>query len=282
MSAARNGSRAGSARAGEATPAATRSGTAPAGRRRHPRAARIVAVIVALVVAWQFVATFAWNSSQTALTSLITLKALDAYMTPWFQQNWSVFAPDPVDANLSFDVRAKVSTDGTAHETGWYTVTDADITRGVLHKIVPSRDYLTNFQLVDDLYTAFDALPSSAQKVVAAQQTSPDWVPAVRGALVKDGVTTADAQNFSRYEDSAYRLATAVADVRWGAASGAADARISGVQVRLRSAPVRPFASRALGPSTTYSYFVDGWRAPLSIPDVNLGVIRALYGGGAK
>jgi len=242
-------------------------------RPRHPLVARVAAVVVALFLLWHFALTFAWNSQQTALTDLITPQTLNAYMMPWFQQNWSVFAPDPVSANLSFDVKARTA-DGA--ETAWYTVTDADITRGVLHKPIPNRDYLTTFALVDDFYGAFRALPDSAQKVVSVDhsQTS-DWLPVVHDALVAGGVPQADADTFTRYEDSAYRLATAVAEARWGTG-------IEGVQVRLRQQAVQAFAARAAGPTTTYSYFTDGWRKPLDVSDVNLGVMKRLYGGGAK
>jgi hypothetical protein len=243
-------------------------------RPRHPLVARISAVVVVLFLIWHFALTFAWNSQQTALTDLITPKALNAYMQPWFQQNWSVFAPDPVSANLSFDVRARVGGADEASATPWYTVTDADIRRGVLHKPIPNRDYLTTFALVDDFYGAFRALPDSAQGVVSQDRTGDSgWLPLVRDDLIDGGVPQPDADTFSRYEDSAYRLATAVAQARWG--SG-----VTSVQVRLRQQQVQSFAARAQGPTKTYSYFTDGWRAPLEVGDVDLGVIKRLYGGG--
>ncbi|HEY0248625.1 MAG TPA: DUF5819 family protein [Gryllotalpicola sp.] len=226
---------------------------------------------MALFLCWHFIATYAWNSAPNALRDVITPRALDAYMVPFFQQNWSVFAPDPVSANLSLDVRARVGAD--TKPTEWYTVTDADIRRGVLHELVPSRDYLDNFALVDGFYGAFRGLPQSAQSVVGADYTGA-WVAQITAKLTGDGVTTQLAQSYSRYEQTAYRLASAVAGARWGD-------HVSAVQVRLRSMPVRAFEQRERGPSTTYSYFTDGWRTPLSVDDIDAGVIRRLYGGNA-
>jgi hypothetical protein len=51
---------------------------------------------------------------------------LEAYVNPFFTQNWSFFAPDPIANDLSMFVRARRrGTGGTMLQSPWYDVSDA-------------------------------------------------------------------------------------------------------------------------------------------------------------
>ncbi|WP_327435114.1 DUF5819 family protein [Streptomyces sp. NBC_01236] len=54
-------------------------------------------------------------------------KAIDEWIYPEFEQNWKLFAPNPLQQNVAVQVRALVRTpDGTSRETGWYDLSALD------------------------------------------------------------------------------------------------------------------------------------------------------------
>lgn len=54
-------------------------------------------------------------------------KAIDEWIYPEFEQNWKLFAPNPLQQNVAVQVRALVRTaDGTSRETGWYDLSASD------------------------------------------------------------------------------------------------------------------------------------------------------------
>ncbi|MFC7258891.1 DUF5819 family protein [Streptomyces lutosisoli] len=54
-------------------------------------------------------------------------KAIDEWIYPEFEQNWKLFAPNPLQQNIAVQVRALVRTpDGTSRETGWYDLSALD------------------------------------------------------------------------------------------------------------------------------------------------------------
>ncbi|MGI5393876.1 DUF5819 family protein [Streptomyces sp. CA-251251] len=53
--------------------------------------------------------------------------AVDEWIFPEFEQNWKLFAPNPLQQNVSVQVRAEVSeTDGSIRTTGWYDLSAED------------------------------------------------------------------------------------------------------------------------------------------------------------
>jgi hypothetical protein len=54
-------------------------------------------------------------------------RAIDEWVYPEFEQNWKLFAPNPLQQNIAIQVRALVrTTDGTSSETGWYDLSALD------------------------------------------------------------------------------------------------------------------------------------------------------------
>ena len=54
-------------------------------------------------------------------------KAIDEWIYPEFEQNWKLFAPNPLQQNIEVQVRADVrSADGTTRTTGWYDLSAED------------------------------------------------------------------------------------------------------------------------------------------------------------
>ncbi|MGZ3116621.1 DUF5819 family protein [Streptomyces sp. H62] len=53
--------------------------------------------------------------------------AVDEWIFPEFEQNWKLFAPNPLQQNVSVQVRAEVSeADGSLRTTGWYDLSAED------------------------------------------------------------------------------------------------------------------------------------------------------------
>lgn len=54
-------------------------------------------------------------------------RAVDAWVYPEFEQNWKLFAPNPLQQNIAVQARATVRTaDGETRETGWYDLSALD------------------------------------------------------------------------------------------------------------------------------------------------------------
>jgi hypothetical protein len=54
-------------------------------------------------------------------------KAIDEWIYPEFEQNWKLFAPNPLQQNIEVQVRADVRTaDGSTRTTGWYDLSAED------------------------------------------------------------------------------------------------------------------------------------------------------------
>ncbi|WP_030608225.1 DUF5819 family protein [Streptomyces fulvoviolaceus] len=54
-------------------------------------------------------------------------KAIDEWIYPEFEQNWKLFAPNPLQQNISVQARAEIRTaDGGSQETGWYDLSAED------------------------------------------------------------------------------------------------------------------------------------------------------------
>ncbi|MET9888741.1 DUF5819 family protein [Streptomyces sp. NPDC006465] len=53
--------------------------------------------------------------------------AIDEWIYPEFEQNWKLFAPNPLQLDITVQVRALVrAADGTSRETGWYDLSGLD------------------------------------------------------------------------------------------------------------------------------------------------------------
>lgn len=54
-------------------------------------------------------------------------RTIDDWIYPEFEQNWKLFAPNPLQQNIAVEVRADVRTaDGGARTTGWYDLSALD------------------------------------------------------------------------------------------------------------------------------------------------------------
>ncbi|CAL9470851.1 hypothetical protein SUDANB58_02848 [Streptomyces sp. enrichment culture] len=80
--------------------------------------------------------------------------AVDEWIYPEFEQNWKLFAPDPLQQNVAVQVRAEVRTaDGEVRRTGWYDLSAED-GRAVAGNPLPSHTRQNMLRRAWDLYLA--------------------------------------------------------------------------------------------------------------------------------
>lgn len=79
--------------------------------------------------------------------------AVREYIYPEFEQNWKLFAPDPVQQNNHVQARAEVrKPDGTTQTTGWVDLTAADIA-DMRHNPIPSHSDQNELRRAWSYYT---------------------------------------------------------------------------------------------------------------------------------
>ncbi|MEV6782747.1 DUF5819 family protein [Streptomyces sp. NPDC051098] len=79
-------------------------------------------------------------------------KAIDAWIYPEFEQNWKLFAPNPLQQNVAVQVKAEVTTpDGDRRSTGWIDLSaeDGDAIRG---NLLPSHTQQNALRRAWDFY----------------------------------------------------------------------------------------------------------------------------------
>ncbi|MER6010449.1 DUF5819 family protein [Streptomyces bluensis] len=91
---------------------------------------QIVAALALAVVAVAACVHLGMVFLHVAPSNTVTKKhgrAIDEWVYPEFEQNWMLFAPNPLQQNISVQVRAEVrGADGSIRTTGWYDLTALD------------------------------------------------------------------------------------------------------------------------------------------------------------
>ncbi|MFE3069075.1 DUF5819 family protein [Streptomyces sp. NPDC059247] len=79
-------------------------------------------------------------------------QAVDDWIYPEFEQNWKLFAPNPLQQNVSVEARAEIATgDGTLRTSGWIDLTAQD-TEAVRHNPMPSHTQQNELRRAIDFY----------------------------------------------------------------------------------------------------------------------------------
>ncbi|CAM5493927.1 DUF5819 family protein [Streptomyces aurantiogriseus] len=79
-------------------------------------------------------------------------EAIDEYIYPEFEQNWKLFAPNPLQQNIAVHVRADIrAADGAERTTGWYDLSAQD-GRNIDGNLVPSHTQQNELRRAWDFY----------------------------------------------------------------------------------------------------------------------------------
>ncbi|EHN72350.1 hypothetical protein SMCF_8222 [Streptomyces coelicoflavus ZG0656] len=129
---------AGAAAAGAVGAGSGETGAVPSARRPEARTGvaalspryQIGAVVALAVVAVAVCAHLGLVFLHVAPSNTLTKQhgaAVDEWVFPEFEQNWKLFAPNPLQQNVSVQVRAEIGTaDGGIRTTGWYDLSAED------------------------------------------------------------------------------------------------------------------------------------------------------------
>ncbi|MFJ8661364.1 DUF5819 family protein [Streptomyces sp. NPDC093795] len=144
-------------------------GTAPAAHRdTTPVAERATTGIMALSLPYQVVLAVALAVAgvfacvhlamvflHVAPSNTLTKRhgqAVDDWVYPEFEQNWKLFAPNPLQQNISVEVRAELATpDGAPRTTDWIDLTAQD-TEAIRHNPMPSHAQQNELRRAVDFY----------------------------------------------------------------------------------------------------------------------------------
>ncbi|WP_425276305.1 DUF5819 family protein [Streptomyces carpinensis] len=79
-------------------------------------------------------------------------KAIDDWIYPEFEQNWKLFAPNPLQQNVTVQVRAETrAADGGTATTGWYDLSAED-GRAIRGNLLPSHTQQNQLRRAFDYY----------------------------------------------------------------------------------------------------------------------------------
>ncbi|MFD3732434.1 DUF5819 family protein [Streptomyces sp. NPDC058632] len=120
---------------------------------RHRIAAAVALGIVAVVVCVHMGMTFL-HVAPANTVSKEHAEAVEDWIYPEFEQNWKLFAPNPLQQNISVQVRADVLTpDGGVRTTGWYDLSAED-GRAIDGNLLPSHTQQNELRRAWDFFAA--------------------------------------------------------------------------------------------------------------------------------
>ncbi|MYW01835.1 DUF5819 family protein [Streptomyces sp. SID3343] len=128
-------------------PAAESSAETPAGtsgepEERHSTSVRIMSAIIALIVVGATVVHVSAVFLHVAPSNTVSTQyreEIDGYIYPFFEQNWALFAPNPVAENFRLQAQSRVrNPDGTTTDSGWTDLTGDDLDH-IRHNPYPSK-----------------------------------------------------------------------------------------------------------------------------------------------
>ncbi|MCH5672551.1 DUF5819 family protein [Streptomyces gilvus] len=120
---------------------------------RYQIGAALTLAVVAAVVCVHIGMVFLHVAPSNTLTQRHG-KAIDEWIYPEFEQNWKLFAPNPLQQNIAVQARAEVrATDGGVSTTGWYDLSAED-GRAIDGNLLPSHTQQNELRRAWDFFLA--------------------------------------------------------------------------------------------------------------------------------
>ncbi|MFJ3667903.1 DUF5819 family protein [Streptomyces sp. NPDC090106] len=120
---------------------------------RYQIAAAVALAVVAVTVCVHLGMTFL----HVAPVNVVTKQhgtAIDDWIYPEFEQNWKLFAPNPLQQNIAVQARAEIRTrDGGTRTTGWYDLSAED-GRAIDGNLLPSHTQQNELRRAWDFFLA--------------------------------------------------------------------------------------------------------------------------------
>lgn len=162
---------------------------------------------------------------------------LSAYMQPFFQQSWSLFAPTPIRTERSLYVRGWY--DAERH-TEWVNVTELELEAAVEHNLLPSRAGIVTRRLATRVAQHHARINSDERRMLAGHYHSDAW-DRLRERMMgaEERSSSARISYVLRYDRAITAYATQFAFARWGEDSG-----LKYVQFKTEDQKAAPFDAR--------------------------------------
>lgn len=120
---------------------------------RYQIGAALALAVVAVTVCVHLGMTFLHVAPSNAVSKQHG-SAIDDWIYPEFEQNWKLFAPNPLQQNIGVQVRAQVlDADGTVRTTGWYDLSAED-GRAIDGNLLPSHTQQNELRRAWDFFVA--------------------------------------------------------------------------------------------------------------------------------
>ncbi|GAA3794723.1 hypothetical protein GCM10022403_030750 [Streptomyces coacervatus] len=120
---------------------------------RYQIGAALALAVVAVVVCVHVGMVFLHVAPSNTLTKAHG-KAIDDWIYPEFEQNWKLFAPNPLQQNIAVQVRAEVQAkNGEVRTTGWYDLSAQD-GRAIDGNLLPSHTEQNELRRAWDFFVA--------------------------------------------------------------------------------------------------------------------------------
>ncbi|MFJ8047916.1 DUF5819 family protein [Streptomyces luteogriseus] len=120
---------------------------------RHQVGVALALAVVAIGVCVHIGMTFLHVAPPNTVTRAHG-KAVDDWIYPEFEQNWKLFAPNPLQQNISIQVRAGIrGPDGMTLTTGWYDLSAED-GRAIDGNLLPSHTQQNELRRAWDFFVA--------------------------------------------------------------------------------------------------------------------------------
>lgn len=224
-----------------------------------PAAAKVVSAAALLLAGVHIALTAVFNVPSTEVKyEALPGRAADAWIRPYFVQDYRIFAPDPASADRNLWVRAWVETSGGERvQTKWVDVTAIELAE-------PYRRVLRKQLTVigaEQLMTSYGKLTDGQKAIVEENFHDTGDLNALNDALLEaDDSNGADVRAFIRATNYTTSYATQAAKALW-----ADDGEILAVQTRSVYSPVIRWDDRmdpdAVRPDSSYTKL--GWRPVL-------------------
>lgn len=211
----------------------------PTEDKPQPRSAvkRTLMIVAMAITGFHLFASFLWIAPASTMREVIPGDLLSKYMIPMWGQSWSVFAPEPINGDYYFDVRAVITTDNGEDTTQWVRATDVELDHST-YKLFPPRSAGLAVGVASDIKGSWDDLPDAQKEIVKLDYfKGDDSVERLKSKLGEYSDTDGTVDGYLDSEHMATAYATQVAKAVWGDA-------VQRVEFTASRQNVVPFAER--------------------------------------
>lgn len=177
---------------------------------------RIAVLGAALFTVWHLFASFLWIAPHSDLRDVVPGETLREYMIPMFGQSWSVFAPEPINGDYYFDVRAVIDNDGEEEVTEWVRASDVEQSLAT-YRLFPPRAAKLSANQASAFRGEWQSLNDDHRAVVELNYyEGDDWEERLESTLLDYTDDAEDIETYLQHEQRSTAYATQVASAIWG------------------------------------------------------------------